>query len=113
VTASSARRLAVLCWTALSLDLAGCAEDWETLPIRSFDLDGEASVRVEGHCNEDGRVVVVDEDADRVELRLEVRGERRGDCLDCPAATLDEPLADRAVIDASTGVPVPLAPDIC
>jgi hypothetical protein len=93
--------------------LAGCAGEWEAVPIRSYDVDGEARVRVEGHCNEDGRVVVVDEDAERVELRLEIRGERRGDCLDCPAATLADPLADRGVVDASTGDPVPFAPDAC
>jgi hypothetical protein len=115
VTTDRVRRAAgsAVVLAAFPVALAGCAEDWTTLPIRSYDVEAERRVTVEGHCNEDGRVVVVDEDDGRVELRLEIRGERRGDCLDCPSATLDEPLGERAVVDASTGDPVPFRPELC
>jgi hypothetical protein len=93
--------------------LAGCGDDWRSHPIWSYDLETESRLTVEGHCNDDGRVVVVDQDGERVELRLEVQGERRGDCLSCPEVTLDEPLGDRTVVDASRDEAVPRDPDMC
>lgn len=107
------RRLALVAGAAFLATVTACADEWETLPIRSYDVEGEARVRVEGHCNDDGRVVVVDETGEQVALRLEVRGEPQGDCLACPSVTLDRPLGDRAVLDASTGEPVPFEPDVC
>jgi len=97
---------------AVGLVLTSCG-DWNDKGITSYSLDGDSRVLVAGHCNEAGRVHVVDESATQVVLRLEVRGDHRGDCLECPAVELDDPVGDRAVIDATTDDPVPREQDVC
>jgi hypothetical protein len=106
----SSRRLVGLT-VALLAAVAGCS-GWHGVAITSYRSDGDRLV-VNGHCNDDGRVRVTEEDAGKVVLRLEVEGSRKGDCLDCPTIELVEPLAERKVFDAHNGETVALDPETC
>ena len=87
----------------VGLLVAACGgDDWRTQPIQSYGFfDGQ--LVVEGHCNDDGRALVVEESAETVRVRLEVSGPSQGDCLACPAVPITEDLGDRILIDDPTG----------
>ena len=97
---------------ALLAGAAGCS-GWHGVAITSYRADGDRRLVVNGHCNDDGRVRVTEEDAGKVVLQLEVDGRRKGDCLDCPTVELAEPLGDRQVFDAHNGETVSLDSDTC
>ena len=78
--------------------------DWDARIIDSFGPldDNHLAYEVGTHCHPEARASLT-EGADRVVITFETRGELMGDCADGIEITLDEPLGDRIVIDATTG----------
>ncbi|MCB0995205.1 MAG: hypothetical protein KDB21_08955 [Acidimicrobiales bacterium] len=79
---------------------------WHDLGIGSVVVHDDLDLSVGGACHSDVRVKV-DESATEVTLRLQGQGEWLGDCAMGATATLDAPLGDRELIDATTREPVP------
>lgn len=100
---------------AVAVLAAGCGVGWEDQPISRVSVaeDGR-TLTVAWQCHLDSSVTA-DETPDEVRLLFRVYS-YEGDCADVEVVTLQEPLGDRTIIDASTGQTVaPCAPtdDVC
>lgn len=77
--------------------------DYRSHPITAFqEAPGDSLYSVGVHCFDQARVTAEEND-DRVVVLLEVGGPALGECTISEALTLDSPLLDRIVVDASTG----------
>lgn len=94
---------------AVALLVSACGSGRTELPVAGVSVDG-SRIAVYDWCHDDP-TLEVDEDPAAVEIRFSVREESGGDCFSCTEVTLEEPLGDRAVIDASTGREVPTTGD--
>lgn len=89
----------------VALCAAGCGIGWQDLTISQVSVGEEdRTLTVGWHCHEDSSVTV-EETPDEVRLRLRAYS-YRGDCAEGTVVTLQEPLGDRTVIDATTGTAV-------
>lgn len=99
------RRLLVLTVAAL---VAGCALVPKDARILQAAVSADDPTRLElevDSCNADVSTEVV-ESADEVVVTVTVRNDTRNDCADLVVVELDEPLADRALVDGARGEPV-------
>lgn len=87
------------------LMLSACSSDRVTLPIHGLSVDGDR-IGVHDNCHDDPRLDV-DEEESRVELHFSVQEVTGGDCFRCTFVTLNVPVGDRAVVDASTDETLP------
>jgi len=94
---------------AVALLVSACGSGRTELPVAGVSVDG-SRIAVYDWCH-DGPTLEASEDSSTVELRFSVREETGGDCFSCTEVTLEEPLGDRPVIDASTGREVPTTGD--
>jgi hypothetical protein len=100
---------------AVAVLAAGCGIGWEDQAISRVSVgeDGR-TLTVAWQCHLDSSVTA-EETPDEVRLLFRVYS-YRGDCAGVEVVTLQEPLGDRTIIDASTGQAVaPCAPadDVC
>lgn len=89
---------------------AGCWHG-ERRPVRVLDVtsDGTTLGVVVSACNARGLKVEIEETATEVRLSASHEGSSRDDCTDGQEVRLAEPLADRRVVDGSTGQEVRIA----
>lgn len=80
--------------------LPACGSDRVTLPVHGLSVEGDR-IGVHNNCHEDPRLDV-EEDGSRIELHLSVKEVSGGDCFRCTFVTLNSPVGDRTVVDAST-----------
>ena len=111
VATSHQCRIGLLCLAlvCLSLPLASCGSDRVTLPRSSVSVDGNR-IAVHDNCHDDPQLGVT-ESRSKVEIRFTVAAETGGDCFSCTVTTLDAPVGDRTVIDATTGEAIPTTGD--
>lgn len=98
---------------ALTLLLVGCGEP-ERVEARLLDytlLDGTTFQVYVDACNANARLKDVQETPTEVRLLVTADAPGGDDCADSVPVPLKAPLGSRAVVDASTGQPVPSQQD--
>ena len=100
---------------AVAVLAAGCGIGWEDQAISGVSVSEDGrTLTVAWQCHLDSSVTA-EESADEVRLQLRVYS-YKGDCADVEVVTLQEPLGDRTIIDASTGqtvAPCASTDDVC
>lgn len=111
------RRLLVSIVTIVALTSIAFASGWflgegtwlaRSAPIVdvSTEADAKRLLLTVGSCNADHAVMVDETEAGLVTVTVKVENDTKKDCLDGLTILLQEPLADRSLIDGSTGEPV-------
>lgn len=113
-TTSAPLRRRPLLALAVAVLAVGCGLVPQDARILQAAIAADDPTRLElmvDSCNADVSTDVV-ESADEVVVTVTVRNDTQDDCADLAVVELDEPLADRAVVDGARGEPVPvLTPD--
>lgn len=81
----------------------GCALAWQDQEISIVEVGPDDTTLTVGyHCHMDSSLDAV-ETGDEIRLSLRTYDAAIGDCADVEQVTLDDPLADRRIVDTATG----------
>jgi hypothetical protein len=94
-------RVAVVATVAAALLLTACVRSAPVIAVEVTSPDGRELLVEVGACQA-GLQIDAAEGDQRVRIAVRARGGGGGDCTQRFTLTLDEPLGDRAVIDAVT-----------
>ncbi len=81
--------------------VSGCASSRIAIEVPAVSVDGDR-IGVQDSCHDDPQLEVTETDAS-IEFEFSVAAEDSGDCSSCTIATLESAVAERPLIDATTG----------
>ena len=93
----------------VALSAAGCGGGVRDAPVTALQFigtDGRVLTVGIDSCNAEPTLVIGEQSDARVVLAATAERNAGGDCADGGVVTLDEPLGDRALLDATTGAPL-------